>query len=100
MKNRFSPAGLGDELTNLGIDEFWIIDQHQLEGDIGDKWAFPSILNKEKKRICYYNRPIGSKVGYWAFYQTPIGPVKDEVFDRAVRISSDYLFQMDLLSDQ
>ncbi len=27
-------------------------------------------------------------------------PVKDEIFYRAVRISSDYLFQMDLLSDQ
>ncbi|MFP7325524.1 hypothetical protein [Serratia marcescens] len=99
MKNRFSPAGLGDELNTLGIDEFWIIDQHQLKGNLDDKLAFPSILNK-KKRISYYNRPSGSKVGYWAFYQTPIGPVKDEIFYRAIRISSDYLFQMDLLSDQ
>ncbi|QOV52272.1 hypothetical protein CA266_15105 [Serratia marcescens] len=63
MKNRFSPAGLGDELNTLGIDDFWIIDQHQLEGNLDDKWTFPSILNKEKKRISYYNRPSGNEVG-------------------------------------
>lgn len=63
MKNRFSPAGLGDGLNTLGIDDFWIIDQHQLEGNLDDKWAFPSILNKEKKRISYYNRPSGNEVG-------------------------------------
>ncbi|MGK8662315.1 MULTISPECIES: hypothetical protein [Serratia] len=71
MKNRFSPAGLGDELNTLGIDEFWIIDQHQLKGNLDDKLAFPSILNKKKESVTTTGRVV-ARLGTGRFIKRPL----------------------------